>query len=328
MIGASAGGISAVSSVLEKLPESFPAAVLIVIHISPYSPGNLSAVIGRRSKLRVHDAVSGSTIEHGHVYVAPPDLHLLIREKKIVLARGPRENRSRPAIDALFRSAAVEYGPRVIAAVLTGYLDDGTSGLRAVKRCGGVAVVQDPATAEVGEMPRAAIRSVDVDHKVDLEALPALLERLTNESVDDRFRAPTDLVIERGIAEGRSDHMADNETIGDPSELGCPECGGPLWRIDDGEFRRYRCHVGHAYSPIALLASQSESIEEALWVALRTLEERTRMLTMLSREGTGRMARDFADRALESERHAQQIRAQLHRLSPLREGDQETRSSA
>ena len=271
------------------LPADLPAAVFVVLHIPAQSPSSLPAILSRNGPLPAVRAEDRQEIEHGHIYVAPPNYHLLIENGRMLLGRGPKENMSRPAIDPLFRSAARAYGPRAIGVVLSGALDDGTSGLKAIKARGGIAVVQDPNDAMFSSMPLSAIQNVSVDFVGPISGMPLLLERLANEStgegdvlVDDHI----DLEVEIAKKD-RSDSELLNK-IGAPSHYACPDCHGTLWQIYDGDLVRFRCRVGHAYTAESMLTVHSESVENALYAALRALEESESLSLQLARNAQQR----------------------------------------
>jgi two-component system chemotaxis response regulator CheB len=273
VVGASTGGVEALRSIAGGLPADLPAAVFVVLHMPAGAHSMLAHLLARAGRLPAVQAVGGELIQDGRIYCARPDFHLIVRRGHVELAHGPRENRSRPAVDVLFRTAARAYGPRVVGVVLTGALNDGTAGLFAIKRCGGVAVVQEPRDAFFPDMPESALAYVAVDHREPLARIPALLARLARDPAPDEgaFPVPADLDIESDIAvDGAAAHAA---RPGQLTGFTCPECKGPMWQIDDGALVRYRCRVGHAYTAEAMLAAQSEDVEAALWVALETLEE-------------------------------------------------------
>jgi two-component system chemotaxis response regulator CheB len=281
VVGASAGGIEALQTLLRGLPEGFPAAVFIVLHSSPNSPGVLAHIFNAAGPLPVKYAERGDRIEPGQVYVAPADHHLIIVPGQVELTRGPRENRFRPAIDPLFRSAAQTYGPRVVGVILTGGLDDGTNGLWTVRKLGGTAVVQDPAEALAPSMPLSALRHVDVDHKVRVAELAPLLVRLAAtpaDAVEGDFAVPEDVKIEVQIAQEDKASEAGVWKLGDPSKYACPECHGVLLQMKEAAPLRFRCHTGHAYTIESLLSEMDEVIEDSLWSAIRALEERAMLL--------------------------------------------------
>ncbi|HEY0524530.1 MAG TPA: chemotaxis protein CheB [Stellaceae bacterium] len=319
VIGASAGGVGAVRSLLHELPKDFPAAVFVVIHISPHGRSALPSIFGRAGALPARHPVDGEPIRPACVYVAPPDQHILIRPGHVRLSHGPKENHTRPAIDPLFRSAALAYGPRVIGVVLTGYLDDGTAGLVAVKARGGISVVQDPDDARYAAMPLNALRGDSPDHCVPLADLPELLKRLVAEPAppDELFPVPDWLPIEVRISEGEGglvDHPNTTD-IGQPAPFVCPECSGTLFEVEDGKTLRFRCRVGHAYSHESLAAFQVEGLDAALWTALRALKESAALSRRLAErtlaEGHVRAAKAHAAEAEIRERQAQQVQAAL-----------------
>lgn len=261
----------------------------------------------------------GQAIEPGRIYVAPPDHHLLVERGQVLLPRGPRENGHRPAVDALFRTAARAYGPRVVGVVLSGTLDDGTAGLLAIKTRGGVAVAQDPGDALFAGMPANAIENVRVDHIAPLAGIAPLLVRLAREKVKDEDvdQSPRDREIEQGakMAEFDMDAVEGKDRPGKPSAFSCPDCGGVLWEIADDNLLRFRCRVGHAYSPDTLLAEQSNGLEAALWTALRALEEKVSLTRRISTHAQQRnhltMAQRFEEQLKDAEKHAEIIRRLL-----------------
>lgn len=300
VIGASAGGIEALRSVLAELPSDFPAPICIVLHISPQSPGVMAQILQRTARLPVSMAVEGCRLQPGHVYVAPPDRHLLVEPGRLRVTKGPREHNFRPAIDPLFRSAAQVYGPGAIGVILTGNLDDGTAGLWTIKKLGGVAVVQDPADALFPGMPRHALESVNADHVARLPRIARLLVELTETPVKpERVDVPKHINVEVNIAKEQNPRDAGLESIGNPSPYACPDCHGVLLEIEEGGRVRFRCHTGHAYSVESLLAAMNEGIEHAMFTAVRSLEE-VRLLM-------DRVAHLLADR--EEHEAASQLRA-------------------
>ena len=272
VIGASAGGLQPLEALLAGLPRDLPAAVLVVLHLGATS--HLAEILGRLSALPVWSATNGAKIEPGSVVVATPGCHLLVHHDHILLRRGPRENLLRPAIDPLFRSVACTFGPRVIGLILSGALNDGSAGLRAIKRCGGIAVVQDPRDAAVQGMPLSALRHAEVDHVAVASELGPLLARLVHTPPGPACPVPLQIRIETAIAAQELAGMEANDELGKPSRFTCPECHGALWEVDDGSLLRYRCHVGHAYTADVMLDAQTESAEELLWSLMRSHQER------------------------------------------------------
>lgn len=295
-IGASAGGVEALRQLVSELPPDLEAAVLVILHIAPDSPSVLPQILDRAGPLPAVHAQNGLPVTPGHIYVAPPNRHMLLQDGHLRTVQGPRENRCRPAVDPLFRSAALAYGPRAIGVVLTGSLDDGTTGLRAIKQRGGIAVVQDPADALFPGMPSSALANVPVDHVVPLAELASTLIQLVATMTEERRPATVsgpsdDLKFESDLAKFDMDAIKDEDRPGKPSGFGCPDCGGVLWEIRDGEYVHYRCRVGHGYSAESLLSAQGDGVEEALWSALRALEEKASL------------SRRLADRARQHNQH-------------------------
>lgn len=313
VIGASAGGLDALSNLCVQFGPDLAAAVFVVLHVSAEAPGYYARQLDRAGPLPVKLACHDEPVQLGHVYVAPPDRHLLLggraEERRLVVARGPKENRSRPAIDPLFRSAALAYGARTVGVLLTGLLDDGVAGLAAIQRCGGVTVVQDPADALYPDLPRNALANVDADHVLPIHRIGALLRHLTRTPVAGNPPVPEEaehLEIETCIAQRAESNMQGDYQIGTPAPYGCPECGGPLWMIEDDAVKRFRCHVGHAFTANTLLAEQTEEVERTLWVALRTLEERAHLLEGMTSDTAA--ASDLKQRAADARRHAHRLR--------------------
>jgi two-component system, chemotaxis family, protein-glutamate methylesterase/glutaminase len=301
VIGASAGGVTALRALASGLPADLRAAVFVVVHSSPQSPGILPRLLTRVGRLPAVRAVDGATFRQGCIYVAPPDRHLLIDDGRISVTLGPRENGFRPAVDPLFRSAAAQHGPRVVGIILSGGLDDGTRGLQLIKREGGVAIAQDVEEATIPNMPLSAIRNVEVDHVLPAAEIPALIARLASSgrAVRMKKRRPTRTKLEpargalRGLEEGRPS--------GPPSAFTCPECGGALWERRSGKIDSFHCHVGHGFSAESLGAGMDGRVETALWTAFRTLEEgavfQRRLAERARRGGLAALARAHENRA-------------------------------
>src|SRR5437588_2829158 len=285
VIGASAGGIAALQTIVRQLPEHFPAAIFIVLHLSRDSSGLLPDILSRTGPLPASNARNGEEIQPGHIYVAPPDRHLLIGDRKhIQIGHGPKENRFRPAVDPLFRSAAVTYGPEVIGIVLSGGLDDGTAGLCTIKQAGGLAVVQDPGDAEVPSMPRSALRHVAIDYCLPVAEIGEILPQLLRETpAGGTLPMPDETRLEVELAPDERNRQ-DVFRLGDPSAYTCPECSGSLMRVRDASPVRFRCHTGHAYTSIALEDELREKIENATWSAVRALQEHAMLLQELTKQ--------------------------------------------
>ena len=279
VMGASAGGVDALSGAIAGLPADLAAAVLVVMHLSPRGKSVLPHILATRGRLRATHAVDGEALEPSRVYVAPPDRHLVVERGRVRVTNDPKENGVRPSVDTLFRSAANAYGPDVIGVVLSGMLDDGTAGLIAIKEHGGVAIAQDPEEAVFPGMPSSAVRFADPDHVVPLEKLAPLLvgileERQHSGIVGDAVDATNEA--------DRDDESGDGQP-GQPSEFTCPECAGTLWEQPEGDLVRFRCRVGHAYSSESLLAEQRDALESTLWAAVVALEERADLAKRLSK---------------------------------------------
>lgn len=317
-IGASAGGVEALSEVLAGLPADLPATVFAVLHISPFGTSALPAILGRVSALPAEHPADGEPIRHGRIYAAPPDRHLALEAGRIRLSMGPTENGHRPAIDVLFRTAAQSFGRRVIGVVLTGNLDDGTAGLALVKDNGGIAVVQNPEEAAYPGMPASALRNVEVDHVLRLAEIGPLLARLSREPLPDvtadsspgASRGPNAASTED---RGREPAYERDKEAGHPSGFTCPECGGALFETSSGQGSiHFRCRTGHAYSPGSLVAKQSTSLEAALWAAIRALEERAALARRIEKRlcdaGRAMSMERFSQRAQSAERHAEILR--------------------
>ena len=291
--GASAGGLEPLVALVRGLPADFAAPVCIVLHTSPHSPGRIAQVLARASRLPVGNAVDDEPLRAGHVYVAPPDRHLVLELGRVRLTHGPRENRQRPAVDALFRSAAYVYGSRAIGIVLSGALDDGTAGLWAIKDRGGVAIAQDPDEALFPWMPQSAMQHVTVDHVVSATDLAPLLTRLFTAPTPAGMDTPVsrELEIVNHIARGDSALDAGVVQLGPTTPYTCPDCSGVLMRMAEGGVATYRCHTGHAFSFDTLLATTTEHTDEMLWNALRSVEEVMLLLQQAAR--SARERRDF-----------------------------------
>lgn len=314
LLGASAGGVNALIQLVKALPADLPAAVFVVLHVSPYGKSAMPAILSRAGVLPALHPEDDEPVQEGRIYVAPPDHHLIVEDSRVRLSHGPTENAQRPAVDVLFRTAAQSYGRRAIAVVLTGNLDDGTAGLAVVKRHGGVAIVQDPADADYPSMPISAIYNVPVDHVVPLADIPRLLVELCNQPVVDPEPDPgpegRDMKEEIELGD-------DPEEKGVPADLTCPACGGALRESRVESVAHFRCRTGHAYSPESLLAKQTDVIEEALWAALRALEENAALARRLerrmrqARQNGPRAEQRYGKRAQEAEQHADVLRRML-----------------
>jgi two-component system chemotaxis response regulator CheB len=318
LIGTSAGGMQTLDALIGLLPTDIPAAIFVVQHLAPEATA--AALLYRLRKHRSFQckvAEDGETFRRGRVYIAPADYHLLVKRTTLLVTKGARENRYRPGIDPLFRSAAATHGPRAIGVLLSGMLDDGTAGLTAIHRCGGVTVVQDLKDAAYPEMQQSALNNLHVDHCIPVAEMGGLLERLVKEPVGKTRPIPEDIKAEAEIAERVLSDVKQVSELGDQVPYNCPNCGGVLWQLETSEMLRYRCHTGHSFTSAALLTSQSEKIEETLWSSLRMFEERKNLLNnMAQRENSARLKTAYKKRAAETHIHIERIRAMLQSKPP------------
>lgn len=286
VVGASAGGLSAVIELCAQLDPEMDAAVCVVLHVSHISMSDILAKqIQKSSPFICRIAKDDEPIVRGHIYMAAADKHLLVKKRNLLLGQGPPENRWRPSIDALFRSAAVAYDGHVIGIILTGLLQDGTAGMLAIKKSGGICVVQDPKEAEYPDMPQAVLDNVEVDYCLSLSQMGFLLKEKTADPQETlNTHVPKEVQIEAAIAERVAIGMDLVAPLGKKSLFTCPDCGGGLWEIDDGKLPRYRCHIGHAFTEKELQLRQNETLESTLWVALRMMEERRQLLQKMADE--------------------------------------------
>jgi two-component system chemotaxis response regulator CheB len=317
VVGASAGGVAALSQLVRGLPPGLPAAVFVVCHFPPAAHSNLPNIVSRQGPLLAVHAHDGEAPYPGHIYVAPPDRHLTLETGVIRVQRGPRENYFRPAIDPLFRSAARVYGPRVIGILLSGILLDGIAGLLAVRAGGGLVVLQDPTDAMLSSLPQSALDLVGADHVAPARELGPLLVHLVQQPISIPGDSPMPDPIDNMAAAVVRDMEAQShgERQGAVSVFSCPECGGCLWQVDEQELLRFCCHVGHIYQGEALLAEQAAALEATLWTAVRTFKERgvlARQLASRSQQTQdSKGARRFHEEARLSDHYAELIQRHL-----------------
>jgi two-component system chemotaxis response regulator CheB len=285
VVGASAGGVTALTQLIESLPKDFLASIFVVLHVPPYSPSNLPAILSRVSSLKAIHPKDGDQVKPGRICIAPPDHHMLLEGDRILIKKGPEENRFRPSIDALFRSAAYVYGPRVIGIVLSGLLNDGTSGLWSVKRLGGITIIQKPGDANFPSMPLNVLEYVKVNYTVPASKMGEILGRLTNEKASKKpnisKQEMESLKMEVIISKQDNAFAMGIMNEGELTPFTCPECHGVLVRLLEDKFIRFRCHTGHAYTASSLLADLTKSVEETLWQSMRGLEETTLLLKQI-----------------------------------------------
>lgn len=312
-IGASSGGVEALLAIAAALPRHVPAIVLVTQHIGTYR-SILPDLMRARGPNHAMHPLDGDRPLPGTIYIAPPDHHLLVEDGRLRLFRGPKENHCRPAIDPMFRSVAVAFRERAVGVVLTGFLDDGTAGLKAIKACGGTAIVQDPAQSPEPSMPRSALAHVEVDLCLRVEEMvPAFLRILGSRPGGAAGSVPDAIRREGRILEGEN-AVENLSVIATPSALTCPECGGGFWEMNDAKPLRWRCHTGHAYSARSLEHAQSASVEQALWSGARALQEREILLRRLALDARGEG--DDA-RAESAERQAERAGDQAAELARL-----------
>lgn len=326
VIGGSAGAVPPLRAILATLPPASPVAYVVALHMA--SGGRLAARLGPNpGPLPLVTAEDGMAIRPGHVYLAVADRHLLVTPGTLRLGHGPRENASRPAIDALFRSAALAYGPRVVGVLLSGFLHDGAAGLDAIKARGGLALVQDPDDAEAPDMPRSALAAVPADACAPIAGLGDALAGLVAQPCGAPAPVPGDLALENlaledlaldvAIAAGRASGALDEtlERSADPAPITCPDCGGVLSQLRGGRVLRFRCQTGHAYTAEALADAHGDGLEDALRLALRFVKERAdlvgRMAADAHRRGNDLLAGMYEERAREYDRHVRTIRRAL-----------------
>jgi two-component system chemotaxis response regulator CheB len=318
-IGVSADGLEALITIVGNLPSEFPAAVFIVRHIGAGGPRALADILSRSGPLRAVYPEDRDPIQPGRIYVAPPDHHMSIEDGCVRIIHGPKENRHRPSVDVLFRSAALAYGAKVVGVVLSGNLNDGAAGLLAIKQCGGVAVVQDPAEASYPAMPKSAMERVRVDYCLPLSDIAPLISTLASDAANEDHPTSSDMETEVEIATGETNAAEALEKLGRPSEFTCPECRGVLWELNDKDLLRFRCRAGHAYLAESLHEEQSGTEEDMLWEAFRALEEGAALARRIAESERERNRAESATIFDESAQKKEQRAMMIQRM--LREGE-------
>jgi two-component system chemotaxis response regulator CheB len=298
-IGASAGGVEVLLDLVRELPEDLPASVFVVLHVSASHRSTLPELLSQRGPLPAKHPLHEERIVPGHIYIAPPDNHLIVRQGAMEVVRGPKENGHRPAADVLFRTASAAYGPRVIGVVLSGYGNCGTAGMMSIKARGGLGVVQTPESAQAPDMPRSALSRVAIDHTTHPAELAELLVRLTATTPGPE------------TAVGELVKQLEGTERGARAEVVCPICEGVLTETQPGVFQHFRCHVGHAFSLESLVREQSEELERTLWAAVRALEESAALSRRLSVGEQGELRRSFAEKAVTHMQQADYLRNML-----------------
>lgn len=321
VVGASAGGMNALIEFVGQLNPDMDAAVFIVMHLSRTSISDFLKIrLQPCTQLVCEIALEGAIIKKGHIYISSPNLHLLVKKERIMLGCGPEENRWRPSIDVLFRSAAAAYSTRAIGVVLTGLLDDGTVGMLAIKRSGGTCIVQDPNEAEYPDMPLSVLGNMEVDYCISLAKMGEVIAGIVQTNPEEK-PAPEDVVIESQIAERVVVDYHHVRQLGEKSIYACPDCGGGLWEINKpGEKPaiedRYRCHIGHSYSEKDLIFKQGEIFESTLWTALRILEERRNLFAKMESDSTKRgfsvMAKSYKEKSDDMQIHVDKLKEVLY----------------
>jgi two-component system chemotaxis response regulator CheB len=327
VVGASAGGVAALQQFVQSLPGDFQGSVFIVLHIPPYAKSRLPNVLSSSGPLKAVHPKDGDEIKPGVIYVAPNDFHLLIDPGKILVKKGPKENRFRPSVDALFRSAAVAYGPRVIGIILSGVLNDGASGMWSVKAKGGITVIQSPEDAQHFEMPKSVMEFVDVDYVLPASGMGQLIMNLQQQPAKEPVAVSEAEIkrLEMEVVIAKQDNAFEMGIIkmGELTVFTCPECHGALARIVEGKIIRFRCHTGHAYTSSSLLASITESVEVLLWQGMRSMEEATLLLNSIAehfdRSGDAAAAGLFRGKADINARSAQIIHDSIFKLEQYSE---------
>lgn len=310
VIGGSAGSLQALTQIIASLQIDQKASVFVALHGSgEKSIHLLEKRLSKASELKVKFGENDEDIKSGTIYVAPPDRHLMIEDGHIRISHGARVNRSRPAIDLLFRSAAVAHSIQTIGVILSGLLSDGTAGLSAVKRCGGITIAQDPRDAEFDDMPRSAIEAVSPDNIAKASEIGPLLNELVQLPVKQNGEIPEEIIIENRLDLNKKMEKSKIDKIGERAPLSCPECGGPMWKINGENTKRYRCHSGHSLNTDSLLDGQSDEIEKTLRVALRTMEEKVTVQEKLIKSGRSEPAGSILqERVTESKSHIDRLR--------------------
>ena len=319
VIGASAGGLNAIAELVSQFPTDLNAAVFVVLHLSKAALGDILVNrIQKNTSLDCKIAEHNEEIKSGQIYVAPPDEHLLAKEDRIVIGRGPAENRFRPSIDVLFRSAAASHGEKVIGIILTGFLNDGTAGMMAIKQSGGHCIVQDPNEAEYPDMPLSVLENIEVDHCVSLKNMGEVILEIIDKAEEKGISAPANVKAESKLSEKAATAIDEVRKLGEKSLYACPDCGGGLWEIENppaGKAKHYRCHIGHSFSESDLMLKQSEATEHTLWVAVRMMEERKLLLQKFAKEndekGLQRLSAEYNHRAKDLQQHILKLKELL-----------------
>lgn len=300
--GASAGGLNAVTEFVHSIPGNLDAAIFIVLHLSRVGISEiLIGKIRKVSSMPCAIAKDSEKIVSGKIYLAPADCHMLLRKDSIIIGHGPPENRFRPSIDVLFRSAAAHYGERAIGVVLTGLLNDGSAGMWAIKNSGGHCIVQDPSEAEYPDMPVSVLETMEVDHVSQLAKIGTVLKDIIDKNEIKGIDPPPRIIAESNLSEKVATAIDEIRQLGENDLFSCPDCGGNLWKLENGKTAHFRCHIGHSYSQADLILKQNENIEHTIWVAIRMMEERKLLLMRMAGEHKGKglekLSHNYQDQA-------------------------------
>jgi two-component system chemotaxis response regulator CheB len=303
VIGTSAGGTTVLPELLKQFTDDMNVSVFVVMHLSKMSVGDMLVKrLQKHTSYKCKIPSHGESIEKRHIYFAKPDHHLMVKKDKIIIGRGPMENRYRPSIDALFRSAAASHGPYSIGIILTGMLEDGAAGMMAIRKSGGKCIVQKPDEAEFPDMPKSVLDYLKPDYVIPVTEMGSAIAKLISAGERKRkVKIPDEILKEAEIAERVLVGMENVEGLGPRSAFSCPDCGGSLWEINNNGFTSYRCHVGHSYTESGLLSTMGTSTESAMWTALRIIEERKNLLRKIGdkeiRNGSKKVAANYFKRA-------------------------------
>lgn len=327
VVGASAGGVGSLREFVARLDPTLPAAVLVVLHLPPSGPSMLASILDKSGPLPVVTAADRDALEHGRIVVAPPDHHLVVTDAHSTITRGPHENGTRPAVDVLFRSAARACGPRVVGVILSGALDDGTAGMEAIRQRGGAVLAQSPDDAAYPSMPSSVIQNVGADMIGTAAELADMVNDLARTPARTEAQSTPSRLLTREvqIADMQLGVFDDPDRPGQAAGFSCPDCNGSLFQIHDGDLVRFRCRVGHAWSSLALMAAQSESLDSALWMALRSLEDKAALSDQLAdraaERGNTLSRQRFLEKAAEARRSARVLQRLLEQplSTPLAE---------
>jgi two-component system chemotaxis response regulator CheB len=322
VVGASAGGLNSIIELCAQLNDKINAAVCVVIHLPHISAEELLVQrLQRNTAFTCKMAEHGEVIHRGVVYLAPPEKHLLITDGHISLGQGPPENRWRPSIDVLFRSAAVSFKGHTIGIIMSGLMQDGADGMMAIKECGGTCIVQDPTEADYPDMPNAVLSIMNPDYCVSLTQMGTLLEEKTNNGQERQEEVPPRILAEAQIAERVALGIEQINALGEQSSLTCPDCGGALWEMRDDGLVRYRCHTGHVFNQDELLIRQTKSLEDTFWIALRMMEERRSLLLKMATEET---RKGWVRSALQKQERIRELEVHINRIKQILFNEQKT----